>query len=339
MIGWCGYRGGVNVVVAVLVVGALLAIGVPTHTADSFHVDPSAIIGFELAQPSAGFAAAANSDDTGFPEEDAGFSAYYQVPVTADSTGNANTSPRLDVIATALALEAPPSAEDPVRDGAGTVVDLGSNFAIVTLPLRPALDQRLPPTNVNVYFDDQGWVVAYLPAGHPAAAIWRYSSAHAGNDDDYDSSADLANNLLVLAINATLTAANASPGAITYSMVSYFDWEHPDCDAYVLFSNSAPGKDSHPVGFLVPSAIKRLHASAAVLMTDHPEEGSAGFANLMVDGQAIATAGAGRPALAVANFNLVRSEGVVSQHQMSVAVGRGSAAAGVLLLLYDKPGP
>lgn len=58
----------------------------------------------------------------------------------------------------------------------------------------------------------------------------------------------------------------------------------------------------------------------------------------MVDGQAIATVGSGRPALAATNFNLVRSEGVVSQHQMSVAVSQGSTAAGVLLLLYDKPG-
>ncbi len=320
---------------AVLVVGALLATGVPTHTADGFHVDPSAIIGFELTEPSARFGAAANNDGTGFPEEDAGFSAYYQVPVTSDSTGNANTSPRLDVVATALALETPPAAEDPVRAGAGTVVGLGSNFAIVTLPLRPALDQSLPSTNVNVYFDDQGWVVAYLPAGHPAAAIWRYSSPNADNDDEYDSSADLANNLLVLAINATLTAANANPGAITYAMVSYFDWEHPDCDAYVLFSNSA----SRPVGFLVPSTIKELHASGAVLITSNIEGGSTSSAELRVDGAVEATAQADKTILATTTFDLNRSDGVVSQHQMSIMVDEGTTAAGVVMFLYDKPGP
>ncbi len=339
MIGWCGYRGGVNVVVAVLVVGALLAIGVPTHTADSFHVDPSAVIGFELSQPSSGFAAAANSDDTGFPEQDAGFSAYYQVPAPADSTGNATTSPRLDVIATAIALETPPAAEDPVRDGAGTVVDLGSNFAIVTLPLRPALDQRLPPTNVNVYFDDQGWVVAYLPAGHPAAAIWRYSSAHADNDDEYDSNADLANNLLVLAINATLTAAKADIPKVTYSMVGYYDWQNPDCDAYVLFSNTAKGRESNPVGFLVPSTIKDLHASGAVLITSHTEGGSASSAELRVDGEVEATAQAEKTILATTKFDLNRPDAVVSQHQMSIIVTEENmTAAGVVMLLYNKPG-
>ena len=324
---------------AVLVVGALLATGVPTHTADGFHVDPSAIIGFELTEPSARFGAAANNDDTGFPEEDAGFSAYYQVPVTSDSTGNANTSPRLDVVATALALETPPAAEDPVRAGAGTIVGLGSNFAIVTLPLRPALDQLLPPTNVNVYFDDQGWVVAYLSAGHPAAAIWRYSSAHAANDDDYDANADLANNLLVLAINATLTAANANPGAITHAMVSYFDWEHPDCDAYVLFSNTAKGCESNPVGFLVPSTIKELHASGAVLITSHAEGGSAGSAELRVVGKVEATAQAEKTILATTKFDLNRSDAVVSQHQMSIMVTEENmTAAGVVMLVYNKPG-
>ena len=339
MNGWYERRGTLRAAGLAFVFAVLWAANASTNTAVGYNVDPTVPAEVELAQPSARFVAAANRDDTGFPEEDAGFSAYYQVPVATDSTGNATTSPRLDVVATALALETPPAAEDQVRGGAGTILDLGSNFGIVTLPMRSALDQPLPPTNVNVYFDDQGWVVAYLPAGHPAAAIWRYSSAHAANDNEYDSSADLANNLLVLAINATLTAANASPEAITYAMVSYFDWEHPNCDAYVLFSNSATGTDSRPVGFLVPSTIKELHASGAVLMTSHPEGGSAVSAELMVDGQAIATVSSGGPALAVASFNLVRSEGVVSQHQMSVDVDQGAAAAGVLLLLYDKPGP
>ncbi len=335
---WYERRGTLRGVGLAFVFAVLSAANASTNTAVGYDVDATVAAEVELSPPSARFAAAANSDDTGFPAEDVGFSAYLQVPAATDSTGNANTSPRLDVVATALALETPPPASDPIRAGAGTVVGLGSNFAIVTLPLRPALDQLLPPTNVNVYFDDQGWVIGYLPAGHPAAAIWRYSSARAANDDEYDSNADLANNLLVLAINATLSAANANPDTVTSAMVSYFDWEHPDCDAYVLFSNSAIGTNSHPVRFLVPSAIKRVHASAAVLMTTHPEGGSASFADLMVDGQAIATVGSGRPALAVINFNLVRSEGVVSQHQMSVAVSQGSAAAGVLLLLYDKPG-
>ena len=337
---WYERRGTLRTVGLAVVFAVLSAVNASTATAVWYDVDATVAAEVELSPPSARFAAA-NSDDTGFPAEDVGFSAYLQVPATTDSTGNANTSPRLDVVATALALETPPPASDPIRAGAGTVVGLGSNFAIVTLPLRPALDQLLPPTNVNVYFDDQGWVVGYLPAGHPAAAIWRYSSARAANDDEYDSNADLANNLLVLAINATLSAANANPDTVTSAMVSYFDWEHPDCDAYVLFSNSAIGTDSHPVRFLVPSAIKRVHASAAVLITTHPEGGSASFADLMVDGQAIATVGSGRPALAATNFNLVWYVGMRQTDPTWVEENRGPAWSSHPILIEPEqlPGP
>ena len=338
---WYERRGTLRVVGLAVVFAVLSAVNASTATAVWYDVDATVAAEVELSPPSARFAAAANSDDTGFPAEDVGFSAYLQVPATTDSTGNANTSPRLDVVATALALETPPPASDPIRAGAGTVVGLGSNFAIVTLPLRPALDQLLPPTNVNVYFDDQGWVIGYLPAGHPAAAIWRYSSARAANDDEYDSNADLANNLLVLAINATLSAANANPDTVTSAMVSYFDWEHPDCDAYVLFSNSAIGTDSHPVRFLVPSAIKRVHASAAVLMTSPPEGGSADSADLMVDGQAIATVGSGRPALAATNFNLVWYVGMRQTDPTWVEENRGPAWSSHPILIEPEqlPGP
>ena len=336
MNGWYERRGTLRAAGLAFVFAVLWAANASTNTAVGYNVDPTVPAEVELAQPSAGFVAAANRDDTGFPEEDAGFSAYYQIPATTDSTGNANTSPRLDVVATALALETPPADEDSALAGAGTVVGLGSNFAIVTLPLRPKLEQPLPPpTNVNVYFDDQGWVVAYLPAGQPAAAIWRYSSPNAATSNEYDSSADLANNLLVLAINATLTAANVSTGAITYAMVSYFDWEHPDCDAYVLFSSSA----SRPVGFLVPSTIKELHASGAVLITSNTEGGSTSSAELRVDGAVAATAQADKTILATTKFDLNRSDGVVSQHQMSIMVTEESTtAAGVVMLLYNKPG-
>ena len=340
MNGWYERRGTLRAAGLAFVFAVLWAANASTNTAVGYNVDPTVPAEVELAQPSARFVAAANRDDTGFPEEDAGFSAYYQIPATTDSTGNANTPPRLDVIATALALETP-SSEDTVLAGAGTIVDLGSNFAIVTLPMRPTLEQPLPPpTNVNVYFDDQGWVVAYLPAGRPAAAIWWYnSSERAANDNEYDSSADLANNLLVLAINATLTAAKADIPKVTYSMVGYYDWQNPDCDAYVLFSNTAKERESNPVGFLVPSTIKELHASGAVLITSNIEGGSTSSAELRVDGAVEATAQADKTILATTTFDLNRSDGVVSQHQMSIMVTEGSmTAAGVVMLLYNKPG-
>ena len=62
-------------------------------------------------------------------------------------------------------------------------MDSGANFGIVELPMVVAVTpagRLVSPTNVTVYYDDRGWVVAYLPAAAPAAGIWRYDPQDTG---------------------------------------------------------------------------------------------------------------------------------------------------------------
>ena len=91
-----------------------------------------------------------------------------------------------------------------------------------------------------MYYDDQGWVVAYLPKNWPAAAIWKYDPKDETTDTE-----ELENNLLVLAINEVLKADGEA--AISPGDVNYYDWENENCNAFALFSavTKAGGKIGH----------------------------------------------------------------------------------------------
>ena len=307
-------------------------------SADAYHTDPSAVPIMTLAAPPTGFHSVQKKDDAGFPESTAGFSAYFRYAAGSGGDASGTSDHSIDVVAVVDALLLPPAASDPFRQQAGTLVDMGSNYAVMSLPVKPAVDKPLPPATVYIYIDDLGWVVAYLPTGEPAAAVWRHGTTSDSGSGEAPAQADLENNLLVQGIFATLTSAGYDASGVTHSTVGYYDWEHPECDAFALFSNRAGVSEAHPVEFLVPAAITDLHGSAAVIITTPTEEGSEAFGQLTVDGRAAATARAGDGLRMVEHFDLSRSDGSVSEHKMSVVASAGIAAAGAVVLLYDRPG-
>ena len=287
------------------------------HIAESAHTPADPVEIQRLAAP-AGFTATDASDDTAFRKDEAGFSAYYRVP---ESEGSET---RLNIDAITNGLESGPT--DPQIRGEGELEELGLNFGIVELPMFAAVISPAPTETVTVYYDDQGWIVAYLPKGRAAAAVWKYKSK--GNTSVKE---DLENNLLVLAINEVLKADGKLP--VSHSNVNYYDWENQTCDAFVLFSAVASGGESVPVKFVIPSTITEIGASAAVVLA----EGNGQTATVKVDGEAAATAN-GTDKLAVASFELDRESDKTSLHTMVVNVDASNKAAGVVMLVYDKPG-
>ena len=299
------------------------------HIAESAHTrsQPTEI---QSLAPPLGFTAATANSDTAFPEEKAGFSAYYRVGVP----DGGDSEPRLNVRAIANALTSDPK-ESEIRE-AGGLVELGLNFGIVKLPMHAAFVSPRPTENVTVYFDDQGWIVAYLPTGKPAAAIWKYKSV-----GDTTGNAELANNLLVLAINEVLKANDASAAQVGHAAVAYYDWENENCDAFALFSAVADGGVSEPVKFVIPRTIKEIRASAAVVITEQAQGGGSVTASVAVDGKTVASA-TGNGLRNAAQFGLDRATDAdgayqTSLHEAIVDVGADNIAAGVVMLLYDKP--
>ena len=304
------------------------------HIAESAHTRSQPTELQPLAPP-LGFTAARANSDTAFREEDAGFSAYYRVSAPAGTDGQSGSA-RLDVSRITDKLTDEPDESDKVRAGAGSSVDIGFNFGIIRLPMHAAFVSPRPVENVTVYFDDQGWIVAYLPTGKPAAAIWKYKSV-----GDTTGNAELANNLLVLAINEVLKANDASAAQVGHSSVAYYDWENENCDAFALFSAVNIGGESSPVKFVIPHTIREIQASAAVVISSPLVGGdTAKWAKVRVDEGEVKVKAPNL--LAVSSVVLAREYDEdnalkTSLHQMTVEVSEGESAAGVVMLLYDKP--
>ena len=299
----------------------------------------------ELAPPGVAFAGAAADAGTAFREEDAGLSAYYRVPEPPKSSDGGETKPRLDIDGITKALTNLPDESDLIRvfDKKGTLVERGVNFGIVAVPMITGSVRTKEPREVTVYYDDRGWIVAYLPAGAPAAAIWRHKAAPGATYSNPMSDAHLEHNLLVLAINAVLDASKLDYDA-THATVGYYHWEYPDCNALMMISHQSGGGASTRIRFIVPATISHLRTSAAALITSGYEGGETTSAKVFVGenvtgkGKEVAVATA-PDYLVASKFNLARAAGESSVHYMWVSVvgNRIKSSAGVVMLLYSKP--
>lgn len=329
-------------VTAILLVSAAIFVAIwwlHPHIAESAHT-PSERVEIQRLVAPAGFTAADEDSDTAFREGEAGFSAYYRVPAKS-GTDEQSGSARLAVSGITDKLTNEPDESDQVRAGAGSAVDIGLNFGILEIPMFAAVIPSSPTENVTVYFDDQGWVVAYLPKDRPASAIWKHGSAKDATTDDPKANEDLEKNLLVLAINEVLKANDANAAGVSHSEVAYYDWDNEDCDAFALFSAVASGGASEPVKFVVPYTISEIQASAAVVIEEQAQGGGSATASVVVDGNTVVAASASQLRNAV-EFQLDREtdesgKPKTSLHKVVVDVGADNDAAGVVMLVYDKP--
>ena len=303
--------------------------------AETSYAPTSAATVWDLAEPDDLVATSQGDDTTAFREEEAGFSAHYRVPDHLQGDEPDDLRPRLNIVAITESLLEAPDESNANRNKPGRHVDSGGNFGIVELPMVVATSREsvVPPKLVTVYYDDRGWVVAYLPADKPAAGIWRY--------DPQDPQAnDLEQNLLLLAINEVLTVAKKDVSKIVPAdndTVGYYHWQYPDCNAFVLFSDESNGGTSDPVRFVVPPTIENILASASVLITSiSTDDQPTVTAELMVDDNAVVSVQ--QPdRLAVSEFTMERTDDASRLYEVTVTVDDGATAAGAVMLVYTKP--
>lgn len=327
---------------AVAVSAALLLSLSSSGPAEIGEVDATRATVWGLAEPDNLVTTSQGDDTTAFREEDAGFSAHHRVPDHAQDDGQDGLLPRLNVKAITDALLEKPHENDYIRRGPGRHVDSGANFGIVELPMAVTRTRGslTPIRQVTVYYDDRGWVVAYLPADEPAAGIWRYDPQDTGSAPG-DKANDLDQNLLLLAINEVLAAAKQDVPKIVdanQDTVGYYHWQYPDYNAFVLFGHEDDGKTSDPIRFVVPPTIENILASASVLITSIPaDDQPTATAELMVDDSAVVSVR--RPArLAVSGFTLERTSDASRLYEVTVSVTPHTTAAGAVMLVYTRPG-
>ena len=304
------------------------------NIAESAYSHSPAQLSITLTQPQWHVAAAQSDATTAFREEEAGFSAFYRVPAPTETDTSSEPAPPLNVRAITVKLLSPTTSGDTVRAGAGSIVALGDNYGIVSIPMFRTTEVHVPSTLVNVYYDNRGWIVAYLPVGEPAALIWRHDALYGTANQDSTVSQGLEANLLILAINEALTASDPSLAVVTHKSAGYYDWENPDCNAFTVFSDSTDGGVSGGVDFVVPSTIKTVLSSAAVLITTPLEDGGEVSAAVMIDGEPATSAPHDDEAIASSHFALNRSGDIATRHRMSVNATPGKSAIGVVVLLY-----
>ena len=320
---------------AVAVSAALLLSLSTGGPAETGELDATRATVWGLAAPDHLVTTSQGDDTTAFREEDAGFSAHHRVPDPFQEDGQGELQPRLDVMAITEALQKDPKPSNANRQDPGRHVDSGANFGIVELTMATTQNfgPTVPPRLVTVYYDDRGWVVAYLPVDAPAAGIWRYDSLE-------QETIGLEQNLLVLAINEVLTVAKpAVPKIIDEDddTVGYYHWQYPDFNAFVLFRHESSGGTSDPVRFVVPPTIENILASALVLDTT-PATPSAAGASLQVDEFVLTVNESSRMAVSGFDFDPERPTDKTSLHEVTVTAGADGTAAGAVMLVYTKPG-
>ena len=195
-----------------------------------------------------------------FPAADAGFSAYYRV--------SSNGGYSLDKAAVDAEIFAPVTSGDlTYRDGLATMIATGGNYTVARLPIInidyvSATDKLT--TTVHVYYDDQGWIVAYLPANTPSAQIWQARTLDAENP----SLADVSHTVLLDAINVIYVDGlnKTTPLTAAATGLDYYHWQHPDAANFLMLAvaRGEQGGANYPVSFAVPATFQIAEVSAAM---------------------------------------------------------------------------
>jgi len=191
-----------------------------------------------------------------FPASEAAFSAYYRVPDGAGGFG-------LDKSAVDEALFSDPGPTL-FRAGIGTLLDSGANYGIGAIPI---INIDNITTSVNLYYDEEGWIVAYFSSGQESSRAWQAVELSI----ETPALNDLSRTTLVDAINEVLTQALNQP-AVTHDQLGYYHWEHPSATSFLMFATARGTIGSDVMSFAVPSnfAVQEVSTAMWISASDLP---------------------------------------------------------------------
>lgn len=296
----------------------------PEQEADDF---PGITLGLTAAASSA-----LQQAGQAFPESDAGFSAYYRVPNSGGGYG-------LDKAAVDAEIFAPVSSGDlTYRDSVASIIATGGNYTVATLPIINidyVSDTDKLITDVNVYYDDQGWIVAYLPAGVPSSQVWQARALDAENPSLSDIDTVLLDAINVIYVDGL---NNSTPLTTTDDGFNYYHWQHPTAANFLMLAQSQAqqGGANLPVSFAVPATFQVAEVSATLWISQDVNP-SAPCAKLTLDdADLIARQCAKGFYHATADLTAFNAQ---SAHVMKLEQSARDAGAsgGMLMLVYATP--
>lgn len=189
--------------------------------------------------------------DTAFPSDSAGFSAYFRM--------ERNGAYRLDKGKVDDHIFSPVEPEDStLRTAPATLVEVGENYTVATLTLEN-IDLSL--SKVNLYYDDEGWIVAYLSSGEASALVWQAKDI----DVENPSVDEIGGTILLESINIVVDEAlEEDPIEADDAELGYYHWQYPDADNFLMMAVSRRDQGEYPVQFAIPDSLTISEISASL---------------------------------------------------------------------------
>ncbi len=194
---------------------------------------------------------AMQESEKAFPSDSAGFSAYYRLE--EDGSYSLNKGTVDDHIFSPVE-----PGDTTLRTAPATLVEVGANYTVATLTLEN-IDSLV--STVNLYYDDEGWIVAYLPSGAASALIWQAKDIDAENPDVED----IGDTILLQAINIVVKEAldkTAIEG--DDSDLGHYHWQYPDADNFLMMAVTRQDQGDYPVQFAVPESLTLSEISTSL---------------------------------------------------------------------------
>ncbi len=267
------------------------------------------------------------SNDLAFPSDDAGFSAYYRL--TEEGTFSLDKDKVDKYVFSRVG-----AGDTTVRTGPATLVDVGDNYTVATLSLA---NIDTTTSRVNLYYDDEGWIVAYLPRGEPSALIWQARDIDAENPEISDS--DLDDNILLDTVNVVVSEAlGESTVKHDDDGLGYYHWQYKEADSFLMMvvSTSNAG-DSYPVQFAIPSTLTVAEISSSMWIAQGANS-QAPCAQVTLDGEDLIDEECTRGIFS-STATLTRGAGTSTHNwTLNQSARDGGGAGSALLVLYSSSG-
>ena len=185
---------------------------------------------------------ALQDSDLAFPSDSAGFSAYYRRG--SDGSHSLDKDTVDNHIFSPIA-----KGEATFRAAPAQLVSIGDNYTVAEVSI---LNIDALNSSLNLYYDDEGWIVAYLPKGAPSSQVWQAREESTENPEVTDISTTTLLDAINVVVNEALgeTAIEADNTGL-----GYYHWQHQDADNFLMMAVSRGEKGEYPVQFSVPDTL------------------------------------------------------------------------------------
>ena len=201
--------------------------------------------------PPAGARQSTQEPELAFPADSAGFSAYYRLMEEGSFS--------LDKGAVDDYIFSPISAETSgVRTSPATLVSIGDNYTVAKVALEN-IDDIV--STVNLYYDDEGWIIAFLPSGVASSQIWQARK----EDVENPVVTEIALTTLLDTLNVVISEALGKTAIDSEeSDLGYYHWQFPTADNFLMMAVSRQNEGEYPVQFSVPDSLTVSEISATL---------------------------------------------------------------------------